>query len=157
MDARISPAPVRKSIRVKASPQHAFEVFTQQMGRWWLPDHHIAPRPFVDVVLEPNAGGRWFERDRAGAECEWGKVLAWEPPDRVLLAWQLNEEWKYDPDFVTELEIRFVADGDGTRVELEHRNMERFGAKAAQVRGSLDSPGGWTGVLTAYSAQVDRQ
>jgi uncharacterized protein YndB with AHSA1/START domain len=95
--SRIAPAPVRKSIFVNVSPERAFRVFTIGMGRWWRPDHHIASTPFAEIVVEPRAGGRWFERDKDGAECEWGKILAWEPPARVVFGWQLNQDWKYDP------------------------------------------------------------
>lgn len=149
----IKPAPVRKTIDVKTSRERAFDVFTAGMGRWWRPDHHIAPQPFVDVVVEPKAGGRWYERDAEGTTCEWGKVLAWAPPERIVLAWQLNAEWKYDPDFVTELEIRFLALGPAlTRVELEHRDIEKFGSRAADVRAMLDTDNGWTGALARYAA-----
>jgi hypothetical protein len=155
MNLQIAPAPVRKSIRVKAPRARAFSVFTAGMARWWRPEHHIAKTPFVDIVVEPRPGGRWFERDRDGAECEWGKVLLWEPPARVILAWQLNAAWQYDPDFVTELEIRFIAEGPNeTRVELEHRDLERYGDKAAEIRASLDSPDGWNGALAAYITEA---
>ena len=157
MNLQITPAPVRKTITVKASPAHAFEVFTTGMIRWWRPDHHIGKSPMQDVVLEPRVGGRWYEVGEDGAVCEWGKVLAWEPPRRFVLAWQLNHDWQYDPDFVTELEVRFVADGDATRVDLEHRNLERYGDHVVAVRRSLDSPGGWTGALEAFAAVVGAQ
>ena len=156
MNLQIAPAPVRKTIRVSASPARAFDVFTAGMGRWWRPEHHIAPAPFAEIVVEPKAGGRWFERDKDGAECEWGKILVWEPPGRVVFAWQLDSSWKYDADFITELELRFIAEGDGTRVELEHRNIDRFGDRAAAVRASLDSMEGWNGALAKYAAIVNR-
>jgi len=155
--AIIAPAPVRKTIRVRAPQERAFRVFTAGMERWWKPEHHIAPAPFVDLVVEPKVGGRWFERDAAGSECEWGKVLAWEPPARLVLAWQIDQDWKFDPDFVTELEMRFIAEGsDTTRVELEHRDIEKFGAKAAEVRAMLDSDGGWNGALAVFAAELTK-
>jgi uncharacterized protein YndB with AHSA1/START domain len=148
----ITPAPVRKSIRVNASPERAFDVFTAGMGRWWPATHHIGASPLKDAVIEPREGGRWFERCEDGSECDWGRVLAWEPPSRVVLAWQLNAQWQFDPNLVTELEIRFVPDGEATRVELEHRNLERFGDMAEQTRAALDSPGGWGGILEGFAA-----
>ena len=151
MSATIAPAPVRKSIRVKAAPARAFETFTAGMGRWWMKSHSIGTSPQQDVVMEPRAGGRWFERGEDGSECPWGHVIAWEPPSRVLLAWQINGEWKYDPALTTEVEVRFIPDGSGTRVELEHRNLERFGAVAEQIRGQLDSEGGWSGLLERFA------
>jgi uncharacterized protein YndB with AHSA1/START domain len=150
----ITPAPVRKSIHVDAPPERAFRVFTAGMGRWWKPEHHIAPTPFADIVIEPRAGGRWFERDKDGTECEWGKVIAWDPPRRVVLAWQLDANWQYDANFVTELEIRFAAESGGTRVDLEHRDLEKFGDKAAEVRASLDADSGWNGLLDLYARSV---
>ena len=155
MTLQITPAPVRKSIHVNAAPERAFKVFTGDMTRWWRPDHHIGAAPMKEVVLEPRVGGRWHEISTDGAECDWGKVLIWEPPHRVVLAWQLNGEWKYDPDFMTEVEVRFIADQAGTRVELEHRNIENYGKQADAMRASFDSPGGWNGALVAYAAVVE--
>lgn len=147
---------VRKVVRVRASQERAFRVFTAGMGRWWRPDHHIAATPFADVVIEPRTGGRWYERDADGAECMWGKVLTWDPPGRVILAWQLDGNWQYDASFVTELEVRFIAEGSSeTRVELEHRDIERFGDKAAAVRASFEAPDGWNGALVAYAAATE--
>ena len=154
MNIQIAPAPVRKSIAVKAKPDRAFEVFTAGMGRWWAKEHLIGTSPLRDVVLEPRAGGRWFELNEDGSTCEWGRVLAWDPPGRVLLAWQLNADWKYDPSFVTELEVRFTPEGDGTRVDLEHRNLDRFGDKAEGVRAALDSHEGWNLEISAYAAEM---
>src|ERR1700738_2810923 len=97
MDMQIKPAPVRKSISVKAAPERAFRVFTAEMTRWWRPDHHIGKSPLKAAVVEPRAGGRWYEVGEDGTTCEWGKVLVWEPPARIVFAWQLTGEWKYDP------------------------------------------------------------
>jgi uncharacterized protein YndB with AHSA1/START domain len=155
VNLQITPSPVRKTITVKASPARAFEVFTARMIRWWRPDHHIGKSPMHDVVLEPRVGGRWYEVGDDGTVCEWGKVLEWDPPHRFVLAWQLNHEWQYDPDFVTELEVRFAAEGDATRVDLEHRNLERYGDRVAEVRRSLDAPGGWAGALEAFATTLD--
>ena len=153
MTVTISPAPVRKTVRVQAPPARAFEVFAVRMGSWWPKSHSVGASPQRDVILEPRPGGRWFERGEDGAECDWGHVLAWEPPSRLLLAWQLNAEWRFDRNLVTEVEIRFIPDGaDATRVELEHRHLERFGDRAEAVRNSLDSPGGWGGILEGYAA-----
>jgi uncharacterized protein YndB with AHSA1/START domain len=147
----ISPAPVRRSIHVAAAPSKAFEVFTAGMGRWWAKTHTIGKSPQTTVVMEPRAGGRWYEIGEDGSHCEWGKVLAWEPPSRVLLAWQITSQWTYDADFMTEVEVRFIADAGGTRVELEHRNLERYGEKAEETRAALDSPGGWAGLLESFA------
>ena len=90
--------------------------------------------PLEGRVVEPRAGGRWYELGEDGSECDWGKVLVWEPPARVVFAWQLTADWKYNSDFVTEVEVRFIPEGWATRVELEHRNLERYGEQAEAVR-----------------------
>ncbi|HUP49746.1 MAG TPA: SRPBCC family protein [Thermoanaerobaculia bacterium] len=144
--------PVRKEIVVDAPAERAFRVFTSRFDKWWPRDHHILEAPLVNVVLEPRAGGRWYEVAADGSECDWGNVLIWDPPRRLLLAWQLDGDWKYDPALITELEIRFIALGPmTTRVELEHRNMERFGGKAAATRATLDSPHGWSTHLGLFA------
>ena len=104
---------VHKTITVAAPQQRAFDVFTTGMSEWWMRDsHHIGETAPEAVVIEPQAGGRWFERAPDGAECDWGRVLEWEPPARVLLAWHLDADWRYDPDpaKATELEVQFVAE-----------------------------------------------
>ncbi len=152
IDTTIAVAPVRQQIRVEAAPARAFEVFASRMGHWWNPSHSINSSPQKDVVIEGKAGGRWLEVGEDGSQCQWGKVLVWDPPSRLVLAWQLNADWKYNPALVTELELRFVPDGARhTRVELEHRNLERYGEKAEAIRASLSSQEGWTGLLKRYA------
>jgi uncharacterized protein YndB with AHSA1/START domain len=151
----IHPAPVRKSVVVKADVERSFSAFTGGIGRWWPRSKSIASSAQVDVVLEGRPGGRWYERGADGAECEWGKVLLWEPPSRLMLAWQIDSNWKYDPALVTEIEITFTALGaKETRVDIEHRNLELFGDKAARIREMFDSDGGWPGVLKSFAATV---
>jgi uncharacterized protein YndB with AHSA1/START domain len=151
--ATITPAPVRKAVQVRAAPARAFEVFTTGIARWWPATHKIGQAPLREAVLEPRAGGRWFERGEDGSECDWGRVLVWEPPAHLVLAWQIDAQWRFDPDLVTEVEVRFLPDGPGaTRVELEHRHLERLGAGADAARAALDSPGGWGGLLEGFAA-----
>jgi uncharacterized protein YndB with AHSA1/START domain len=153
MNQTVMPAPVRKSVRVNAPPARAFEVFTAGIGRWWPKSHHIGASELDAPVIEPKAGGRWYERGVDGVECDIGKVLVWEPPARLVLIWQLTADWKYDRDLVTEVEVRFIPDGAGaTRVELEHRNLERYGDRAEFLRSQIDSEGGWTGLLELFAA-----
>ncbi len=157
MITTIRPAPVRKSITVEADAKHAFEVFTARIGSWWPRSHCIASSPQKDVVIEPRTGGRWYEIGEDGSQCDWGKVLAFEPPARLLLAWQINGSWKYDPDLVTEVEVKFTPlDGGRTRVELEHRNLERMGDKAEDVRTAINSEGGWSGILKTYAEVAEK-
>jgi uncharacterized protein YndB with AHSA1/START domain len=149
---RISPAPIRRSLRVKASQQKAFDTFVAGMGGWWMKSHSLLGSPQKDVVIEPRTGGRWYEIGEDGSEMTWGKVLEWAAPNRVKLAWQLNAEWTYDPDFETTVEVRFNPDGDHTLVEFEHRDLERFGDRAAEVRGDYETgmDGGWGQLLAGY-------
>ena len=148
-----TPAPVQKTVRVAVSPQKAFEIFTARMSKWWLLEHSILKTPRESVVVEPRKGGRWYERGVDGTECMWGYVIAWEPPNRVVLTWQIDGAWQFSEQFVTELEIRFIPDGpDGTRVELEHRNMERFGEGAEAMRAALDGNEGWGAELASFVA-----
>lgn len=149
---RISPAPITKSIRVNANRDRAFETFVGRMGKWWLKSHSLLKSPQADVVIEPHEGGRWFEVGEDGSEQMWGRVLEWDAPNRVVLAWQLTGEWAYDPDFQTTVEVRFIPDGDRTMVEFEHRDLERFGPKAEEIRGGYESgmEGGWTALLDQY-------
>jgi hypothetical protein len=147
--------PVRKRITVAAPQAAAFEVFTTGMGTWWNPSHHVGDEALADVVVEPEVGGRWFERGEHGTECDWGRVLVWEPPGRVVFDWQLTADWVHDPDHHTALEIRFLPEGPTTtRVELEHRGLDAFGDRAGVVRDALDGPNGWTGLLDGYRATV---
>jgi uncharacterized protein YndB with AHSA1/START domain len=149
---KISPAPIRKTLRVKASRQKAFDAFVGQIGGWWLKSHSLLKSPQADVVIEPRAGGRWYEVGEDGAEQMWGRVLAWEAPERVVLAWQLTGQWAYDEGFETTVEVRFTPDGDHTIVAFEHRDLERYGADAEAIRGGYESgmEGGWGELLAGY-------
>jgi hypothetical protein len=151
----ITIAPVRKTVRVNADAARAFDVFTAGFTRWWPRTHQIAKVPMKDAVLEPRVGGRWYERGEDGSECEWGKVLVWEPPVRVVLGWQINNAFQYDPTAMSEVEIRFIIESAAvTVVELEHRNIDRLGADAEEFRKKVDSPNGWGAILQLYAANV---
>jgi uncharacterized protein YndB with AHSA1/START domain len=148
---------VRRTITVAASQQRAFEVFTAQFGSWWPKDYQIGEAAMADFILEPKVGGRWYELGVDGKQCDTGRVTAYEPPERVVLAWQLDERWHYDADpaHASEVEVRFIAEGPSrTRVELEHRGFERHGAGADGVRGGIDAPTGWTYVLDLFAKHV---
>ena len=147
----ITPAPVRKSVVVNANVARAFDVFANNIARWWPKSHTILKVPHKDTIIEPFVNGRWYDVGEDGSECDTGKVLAWEPPHRLLLAWQLNADWQYDPALITEVEVKFVVEGERkTRVELEHRYIERMGAKAEAARNAVDSPNGWSAILELF-------
>lgn len=146
-------APVRTSVTLKAPPARAFALFVERIGEWWPKGHSIGKAPPVAIVIESPPGRRFFERDAEGRETEWGRVLAWEPPGRLVLAWQLTGEWVFDPLFLTEVEVTFAPRGEGTEVTLEHRNLDRFGTRAAGMAESLGK--GWAGILAGYAVHAD--
>ncbi len=140
---------VVRSVTVPLSPAQAFDLFTARMTDYWPPEHSIGVSPIAEVVVEPRVGGRWFERGADGSECDWGRVATWEPPQRVALLWQINADSQFDPDFETEVEVTLTEAAPGhTRLDLRHRNLERYGDRAGQMRAVFDSPGGWTDTLT---------
>ena len=107
------------------------------------------------MVIEPKVGGRWYSISTDGTECGNGKVLDWDPPRRVVLAWQITADWKYDPELITEVEVTFTSEGPKkTRVDLEHRNMHRFGVAAEATRAMFDSPGAWEKTLAEFAKAV---
>jgi uncharacterized protein YndB with AHSA1/START domain len=147
-------APIVKSVTVKAPPARAFDIFTTRISEWWPKNKTPAKMPHVAVVVEPYADGRWFERDANGNEAQWGKVLAYEPPARLVLGWQLDCNFGYDPNLLTEVEIRFTpTDAGGTLVTLEHRDLERFGSDV--LVGKIRA--GWPERLSDFVAFSDKQ
>jgi uncharacterized protein YndB with AHSA1/START domain len=142
---------IQRSIAVPAPPERAFEVFTSGMTSWWPAAHHIGSAPIAEVIIEPFAGGRWYTRHEDGSETSTGFVVAWEPPSRLVITWQISAEWRYDPALITTVEVLFAAEGAGTRVSLEHRDLERFGPEAERMRVTFNEPGAWTGTLEAYA------
>ncbi len=155
MSRTITVAPVRKSLKVNAPQAKAFDVFTAGMSRWWPASHTILKSPFKEAIVEPRAGGRWYHIGEDGSTCETGTVRIWDPPSRLVLVWRLNAQWQYEPDLDTEVEVRFTPDGDGTRVELEHRHLERMGEAGEIARAAIDAPNGWGGILEEFRKSVE--
>lgn len=155
----LQPAPVRKIVRVPAPPERAFDVFAKGIGRWWPPTHSLCRDGGLDtIIIEPKVGGRWYERGKDGKDYDVGRVLAWEPPSRLVLTWQLNGTWSFDPNAVSEVEVTFAPEPDGfTRVALEHRHIERMGETAKVLREQVDAPNGWGGLLQIYLGQVQKE
>jgi len=155
----VADASVKKSITVKATVEHAFAVFTDGYDTWWPRTHHIGKSPMTRAIIEGRAGGRCYSEQADGSECDWGRVLVWEPPHRLVLAWQITHEWGYEPDLArsSEVDVWFTAQPDGlTRVDLEHRHFERHGAGGAAIRTAVDSPNGWGGILQLFAARVEQ-
>ena len=146
--------PVRTQVRVKASPERAFQAFIDMSAWWPLDSHHIGEAAAAEAVVERRDGGRWYERGDDGTECEWGRVLVYEPPARLVLVWQTGADWKHHPELHTEVEVTFTPDGDGTLVALEHRDLEAFGEAGPSMRETFGSPGGWSGLLERFAANL---
>ena len=137
---------VRASIVVEAPIERAFAVFTEEIGTWWPPEHHILEAELAEMVFEPREGGNVYDRGTDGSECRWARVLAYEPPTRLLFSWDINMQWQLETDAerTSEVEVLFLVDGpERTRVELEHRNLERHGEGWERMRDAVGSPEGW--------------
>jgi DNA-binding transcriptional ArsR family regulator/uncharacterized protein YndB with AHSA1/START domain len=135
---------VAKTVRVDAPIAVAFDVFVGQ--QWWpVATHHIAEQPGREAILEPFQGGRWYERAADGTETDWGTVIVWQPPFRLLLTWQVSPRWTYeeDPCLGSQIEVTFTPEGpDVTRVDLTHRHLEWYGPETERMRRILDDKGG---------------
>ena len=144
---------IKKTIIVEAPIEIAFEVFARNMSSWWdLENKHIGASKAVEAVLEPEAGGRWYEKGEDGTECDWGRVIDYDPPRRLVLNWQISAQWTFDPTLRTEVEVLFQSHGESsTLVELEHRNLDQFGDAEAMMREVFDSQRGWPDILEAFA------
>jgi uncharacterized protein YndB with AHSA1/START domain len=157
MSEQTTLAAVRQTVTVNVPVERAFRVFTEGFSTWWPATHHIAEVEMAEAIIEGRTGGRWYEKGIDGSECEWGHVIAWDPPEGLVLSWRLNGAFQYDPDPTrwSEVEIRFIAEGDAaTRVELEHRCIERHGDTAEALRTGVSGPGGWPGILALYAGTL---
>jgi uncharacterized protein YndB with AHSA1/START domain len=149
-------AAVRKSVRVKAPIERAFDVFTSGLTRWWPHNYGVGKQPIQKVLMEPRLGGRWLEISEDGTETCVATVTLWEPPHRLVMVWQINAQWKPDTAMKSEVDVRFRADGsDATLVELVHHKFEAMGAEAgASMRKDVD--GGWPGLLERFVTEAER-
>ncbi|PXX71421.1 uncharacterized protein YndB with AHSA1/START domain [Nocardia tenerifensis] len=151
--------PVRLTIVVDAPIERAFTLFTTRFDAIKPREHNLLSAPIAETVFEPRVGGHIYDRGEDGSECRWARVLVYEPPSRVVFSWDINGRWEIesDPGKTSEVEVRFVADGaDRTRVELEHRHLERHGDGWEAVRAGVDSEGGWPHYLRRYVDVVDQ-
>ena len=150
---------VQTSIVVDAPIEHAFKVFTEDMASWWPPEHHILHGELAEMVFEPHVGGAIYDRAVDGTECRWARVLAYDPPARVVFSWDISLQWQIetDPSRTSEVEVRFVAEDAGrTRVELEHRHLDRVGPGWEAMRDAVGSPDGWGTGLRRFAERVRR-
>jgi uncharacterized protein YndB with AHSA1/START domain len=146
---------VTRHVIVQATPAEAFAAFTARFGEFKPPEHNLLGEPIVDTVFEPRVGGHIFDRAADGRECHWARILAYEPPDRVVFSWDIGPTWQIetDHDLTSEVEVRFTADGDDrTRVELEHRHIDRHGPGWEGVAAGVGDDQGWPLYLRRYEA-----
>jgi uncharacterized protein YndB with AHSA1/START domain len=146
MSTQTTDTSVQSSIVVDVPIERAFSVFTEDIGSWWTPEHHILQAELAEMVFEPRQGGHVYDRGVDGSECRWARVLAYQPPTRVVISWDINVHWQLetDPERTSEIEVRFVAEGPNrTRVELAHRNLDRHGDGWEQMRDAVGSLDGW--------------
>ena len=146
---------IKKEFIVEASQETAFNVFTQKMDLWWPKTHHVGACPMTELVLEPGVNGRWYTKHEDGSEVEIGHVLTWNPFDLVILNWQIDGNFKCDRTITTEVEVKFIAEGDKTtRVKFEHQNLERL-AGGTKVIDSMDD--GWGMILNIYKTVTENE
>ena len=151
---------VRHSVVVDASIEKAFRVFTDDFGRFKPPEHNLLGTEIAETVFEPRVGGHLYDRGIDGSECRWARVLAYDPPHRVVISWDIGPTWQIetDPEKTSEVEVRFVAEAAGrTRVELEHRHLDRHGEGWQGVRESLDGDQGWPLYLQRFATLLTEE
>jgi uncharacterized protein YndB with AHSA1/START domain len=148
-------AVVRTHIVVEASAEKAFAVFTERLGDFKPPEHNLLATPINETVFEPRVGGHIYDRATDGTECRWARVLVYDPPHRVVFSWDIGPTWQLetDPENASEVEVRFVAEtAERTRVELEHRNIDRHGPGWEAVAEGVGHDQGWPLYLARYAA-----
>jgi uncharacterized protein YndB with AHSA1/START domain len=158
MSTHAAETSVRTQVVVEAPIERAFRVFTEEFDKVKPRDHNLLPVDIAETVLEPRVGGRIYDRGVDGSECQWARVLVYEPPDRVVFSWDINPRWQVetDPEKASEVEVRFVAEAPArTRVELEHRNLRRHGDGWEGERDAVGSEGGWPLYLRRFAELID--
>lgn len=148
---------VRTEIVVEAPAQRAFQIFTERFDRIKPREHNMLGVDIAESVFEPSVGGRVYDRGVDGSECQWGRVLAYDPPDRIVFSWDISPRWQIETDLnrTSEVEVRFIAEGPSrTRVELEHRNLDRHGDGWEGTREGVGGDQGWPLYLDRFAAAI---
>ncbi len=157
MNTQAAETSIRTSVEVEVPIDRAFRVFTEDFDRIKPRDHNMLEVDIAESVFEPRAGGRVYDRGVDGSECEWARVLTYEPPDRIVFSWDINPQWQIETDLekTSEVEVRFTADGpERTRVELEHRHLDRHGDGWDGMRAGVEGDQGWPLYLQRYAELV---
>ena len=157
MTTRADATSVRTQIVVQAPIDRAFSVFTEDFGSFKPPEHNLLGVELAETVFEPHVGGHLYDRGVDGTECRWARVLVYEPPNRVVISWDISPSWQIemDPARTSEVDVRFIAETpERTRVELEHRNLDRHGDGWEQAREAVDSEGGWPLYLQRFAERL---
>ncbi|WP_431876952.1 SRPBCC family protein [Micromonospora marina] len=147
-------AVVRRQIVVDAPVERAFAVFTERFGDFKPKEHNLLSSPIAETVFEAKVGGHIYDRAEDGSECAWARILVFEPPDRLVFSWDISPAWQLERDLdnASEVEVRFVAETpQRTRVELEHRNLDRHGPGWESVRDGVGHDEGWPLYLDRYA------
>jgi uncharacterized protein YndB with AHSA1/START domain len=153
-------AVVRRQVVVDAPIETAFSVFTDRFGDFKPAEHNLLAAPIARTVFEPHVGGHIYDRAVDGSECRWARILAYEPPDRVVFSWDIGPQWQVetDPELTSEVEVRFVAESvTRTRVELEHRHLDRHGPGWQSVSDGVGNDEGWPLYLARFAALLEKE
>lgn len=150
---------VRHEVVVRGTPEEAFKAFTERMGEIKPPEHNLLSSRIISTTFDPRVGGHITDRAENGSECQWARVLAFDPPSRLVFSWDIGPTWQLEhPENASEVELRFVPEGpDHTRVQLEHRHLDRHGARWPAVHDGVDGEQGWPLYLARYAALLEAQ
>lgn len=145
---------IKKELLVAATQETCFQVFTQKMDAWWPKTHHVGKTPMTEMVLENHQGGRWYSKHEDGSEVNVGIVLAWRPFDLLILNWQIDANFQCDPSIRSAVEVRFIPEGNQTRVKMEHKDLDRLGQGSKAIE-SMDE--GWGMILNLYQNVAENE
>jgi uncharacterized protein YndB with AHSA1/START domain len=157
MSTQAAQTEVRAQVVVEAPIERAFSVFTEGIGTWWPPEYNILDVEIAERIFEPRVGGHVYDRGVDGSECHWARVLAYEPPKGVVISWDISPQWQIETDLekTSEVEVKFISEApDRTRVEIEHRNIDRHGEGWEGISAAVGSEGGWPGCLARFAERL---